>query len=776
MEAIQQFLRRKKKRIYFGMRMYGAMILAGALTMLLLAHGDVNRILAEMMPVVITTLTVLAAFFVSLIVIHFKMVINLDGFTSEEKSRILREAGKMPQVYDFLITSDVLIVVIRYRAYALPVKDIVWAYGTTTEHTSLYHSGNLYLPLNQKSHYLVVVMKDGRKVQIPLSAGGKNWEAEVKYAYTVIERKRPKAFLGFLEEMRNPDKKEFEAMVSFVEEGGTTDGRDLEVQYGLNHWYQQEIPGYDVTQNENIHGVLRAEIEGVLFVVLLFGIVLAGLFFYFVPVFDANGDVIAGVLQTNMWRFFAPVAVLAALPVAMLIVYIKTVLCDPHRRKYRRLHAVYMIFIMSWSLFLIAFTLVASGKVHGLASLQDYRIYRSGQAETYQGELVLTESPVDVERGVRILTEEGVYYVQSPVEYYKIPKDMYDGSELMQGNYTISYLPNTKYVISLKDLQGNERLKLSGENTSQEKGALESENEVAVNPDTEWKYGDMVYAKNPNIYGYEKLTEDEQKVFDFLYSREKTKELEKKVAAYTTKEAWDSTSVLAETFTIPAALGRDSCQRVMKLFEANQKFDFYDPVRYGIQKTEDGKVTEMYTGMQLIGEPLEANGYHLAYEKLVKEAVAQISEELPKNATEQEKLKKIKSYFKKECKPFDEHKWFSKVSGGEEKDQKIYDKLKLAKTGYGLLKTGSGQERGFMEAFGAIARELGLAVVPVINDDELQYWNKVCVDGKWYNIDLYQMAVNPSEAEKYDMVSDRQMKQNGITGGTYGGEASLELP
>ena len=102
--------------------------------------------------------------------------------------------------------------------------------------------------------------------------------------------------------------------------------------------------------------------------------------------------------------------------------------------------------------------------------------------------------------------------------------------------------------------------------------------------------------------------------------------------------------------------------------------------------------------------------------------------------------------------------------------------MKLADTGYGLLKTGRGKEQGYMEAFGMIARELGLSVIPVINDDELQYWNKVCLDGKWYNIDLYQMAVNPSEAKKYDLVSDKQMEKNGMKKGTYGGEVTLGLP
>lgn len=787
MEAIQEFIDKRKKRVYFGIKIYGAMVLAGALAMLLLAHGDVKRILDEMMSVVATVLATLFVFLISLIVIKMKMKLNLDGFTSEEKSRIMREAGKMPKMYDFLLTSDVLIFVQGYRVHAIPVKDIIWAYEFSGGHNHLYRSGNIFFTINRDYHYLVVVQKNWKKIQIPLSAGGTNWKAEVAYAYKVIERKRPKAYLGYLDEMARLSKIEMEAMVDFVEKGGTTDGRELEVQYGLNRWYQEEIPDYDVAQNENVYGVIRADIEGVLFVAMLFGIVLAGLFFYFTPVFD--GDAVAKVLQTNMWRFFAPAAVLIALPLIMLIVYIKTVLCDSHRKKYGKLHAAYIILFVAWSLFLVAFVLLASKKVYGIASLKDYRLYQAGDTLTYEGSLVLTEEPVDVERGVKILTEDGVYYLQSTEAYYKIPKEMYDGSELMQENYIISYLPHTGLVVSLKDSEGNERLKISEAGTP-EKGGTENqgaENSEAKTPDAEssgtgnpraeWKYGDIVYAKNPGIYGYEDLTEDEKNVFDFLYSRLKTKNLEHRVAEHTNEEVEESTSPLAETFSLPVEISEASYKKVMALFEANQKFDFYDPVRYGIQKSEGGKITQMYVGMQIWGDPLEANGYHLAYEEMVQKAVGEIAEGIPDDASDREKIEAVKAYFTKKFKPFDDHKWFSKVpSDSEEEDKKIYEKMKIAKSGYGLLKTGSGKEKGYMEAFGAIARGLGLSVIPVMNEDDLQYWNKVCLDGTWYNIDLYQMAAEPSKAKQYDLVSDKKMRENGMENGTYGGDPSLALP
>lgn len=772
MEAIQEYIDKKKKRIYFGIKIYGAMVLAAALAMILLAHGDIKRLWNEMSFVIFTTLAAFVAFLISLVVIKVKMVLDLEGFTSEEQSRILREAGKMPQVYDFLITSDALIFTIRYRVYVIAVKDIVWAYGDTTERTQVYRSGSLFVPVKHSSHYLTVVLKNAKRIQVPLNASGKNWKAEVAYACKVIERKRPKAYLGYLPEMEHLNKEEFAAMVDFVEKGGTTNGGELEVQYGLNRWYQEEIPDYDVSLNENIHGVIRAEIDGVLFVVMLFGIVLAGLFFYFIPTFGA-GDAVAGILQRNMWRFFAPAVVIAALLAAMLIVYIKTVICHPSRRKYGRLHVVYIIMFIAWSLFFTAFLLLASKKVYGVASYKDYQMYRSGEAENWEGALALTEEPVDVERGVKIIKEDSVYYLQSPEQYYKIPKELYDGSELVQGTYSISYLPHTKYVISLKDSAGNERLRLSEDTAGQAQ-----EGEIPTDTDTQWRYGDIVYPKNPGIYGYENLTEDEQKVFDFLYSRVKTKELEENVARYVDKKEWEDTSALAETFSIPVEITKDSYKKIIQLFEANQKFDSYDPVSYGIQKTENGKITELYAGMKMVSEPLEENGYHLKYQELVQKTVQAIQDKLSPDASDREKMDEIRKYFKKNCKPFDDHKWFNRISDDpeSEEDQKIYKKMDLARSGYGLLKTGSGKERAYMEAFGALARGLGLSVVPVMNEDELQYWNKVCLDGKWYNIDLYQMAADSSAAKKYDLVSDRQMKQNGMENGTYGGDPALKLP
>lgn len=600
MEAIQEYIDRKKKRVYFGIKMYSAMVVAGALAMILLAHGDIKRLWNEMSLVIVTTLTVFVALLISLVVIRIKMVLDLEDFTSEEQSRILREAGKMPQVYDFLITSDVLIFTIGYRVHTIALKDIVWAYGDTTERTQVYRSGGLFVPVKHSTHYLTVVLKNAKRIQVPLNASGKNWKAEVAYACKVIERKRPKAYLGYLPEMEHLTKEEFAAMVDFVEKGGTTNGGELEVQYGLNRWYQEEIPDYDVSLNENIHGAIRAEIEGVLFVVMLFGIVLAGLFFYFAPAFG-TGDVALEGSQTNMWRFFAPAAVLAALLVAMIIVYIKTVVRHPDRRKYGQLHAVYIIMFIAWSLFFTSFLLLGSKKIYGEAS---HPMDRAGEAE-----------------------------------------------------------------------------------------------ETLVETDTQWRYGDIVYPKNPGIYGYEDFTKDEQTVFDFLYSRVKTKELEE-------------------------------------------------------------------------------NGYHLKYQELVQKTVQAIQDKLSPDASEREKMNEIRRYFKKNCKPFNYRKWFNKISDDteSEENQKIYKKMRLARSGYGLLKTGRGMERAYMEAFGAVARGLGLSVIPVMNEDELQYWNKVRLDGKWYNIDLYQMAADPSVAKKYDLVSDRQMKQNGMENGAYGGEPSLELP
>lgn len=415
MEAIQEFIDKKKKRVYFGIRMFVVMVLAAALLILLIAHGDIQKILNEMRGAIVTTGVALVSFLISLIVLKFKMVLHLDAFNAEEQARIYREAGKMPQVFDFMITSDVLIYVQGFRVHAIPVRDVVWAYSQTQSSTHVYRGGGLLVPIRHVSQYLVVVLRNKRRVRIPLEVAESNRKAEVLYAYEVMKRKRPKVWMGYEERLDDHAKKNFEALVSFVDKEGTTDGRELEVQYGLNHWYQQEIPGYDVTQNEHIYGILRADIEGVLFTVMMAGAVLAA-FLYYLPS-SLGGDDITRALQTNRWHFFAPIAVLAAIFVTILIVYIKTVVCDSHRKKYGRLHASYLLMMISWLLFLTSFLLLG-GRAYG--PQQD----------------------------------------------------------------------------------------------SQEESAEENKR-VERNGDV-WTYGEDTYPSNPNIYGYDELTEEEQCVFDFL--------------------------------------------------------------------------------------------------------------------------------------------------------------------------------------------------------------------------------------------------------------------
>ena len=396
-----------------------------------------------------------------------------------------------------------------------------------------------------------------------------------------------------------------------------------------------------------------------------------------------GGDALTRAFQTDKWHYFAPAAILAATFVAILIVYIKTIVRNSHRKKYGKLHASYVLMMISWLMFLTSFLLLG-GRAYGVGSFPQ---------------------------------------------------------------------------------------KGSQEESADENKRLERNGDV-------WTYGEDTYPSNPNIYGYDKLTEEEQCVFDFLQSRIKSKPLEQRLYDRTKDGTLQTdSSGLTEVFDLPVEISKESCKKINQLFEANQKFDSYDPIRYEIQTTEAGNVTKMYAGVTIYGEPEEANSYHLEYERMVQEAVQAIQEKIPEGADDRQKIEQIEKYFNKNFKPFDDKKWFDKINGDDtEEEKQAIEKMRIAKSGYGLLQTGSGKERAYMEAFGAVARALGMAVIPVMNEDELQYWNKVCIDGKWYNIDLYQMAANPSEAKKYNLVSDKQMERNGMEKGFYGGDETLSLP
>lgn len=95
-------------------------------------------------------------------------------------------------------------------------------------------------------------------------------------------------------------------------------------------------------------------------------------------------------------------------------------------------------------------------------------------------------------------------------------------------------------------------------------------------------------------------------------------------------------SGLTEVFDLPVEISKESCKKINQLFEANQKFDSYDPIRYEIQTTEAGNVTKMYAGVTIYGEPEEANSYHLEYERMVQETVQAILKNFPEEANDKQ--------------------------------------------------------------------------------------------------------------------------------------------
>ena len=135
---------------------------------------------------------------------------------------------------------------------------------------------------------------------------------------------------------------------------------------------------------------------------------------------------------------------------------------------------------------------------------RDLELYQSGQAEVYQGPLLLVER--QLRRGARELPDERfVYYDTAGGGSLRCAATLLSYTQLNQLSYTVTYLPETGTILTITDREGNERT---------------SGMEVDLTPPEGcWMYGDLAVPVCDGVEGYEALTKEQRALFDLMYAQ-----------------------------------------------------------------------------------------------------------------------------------------------------------------------------------------------------------------------------------------------------------------
>ena len=89
-----------------------------------------------------------------------------------------------------------------------------------------------------------------------------------------------------------------------------------------------------------------------------------------------------------------------------------------------------------------------------------------------------------------------------------------------------------------------------------------------------------------------------------------------------------------------------------------------------------------------------------------------------------------------------------------------YDRSYTYADAYSVLTLRKGVCQGYSLLFGAIMAKLGIGVNYVVSVEKTHMWNVVCVDGKWYHLDLTWVDRLGRVSYDYFLVTDGQIKDN----------------
>lgn len=741
-DQIKLFAARSRRKLIHFCQMYLIFIFFGIAIIYLLSNGNVEKY----RDYYIALGSIAGIFAVLMIMIYFLsrrgLQKQLKMFSSEEISRINREAAKGPRLEHVLITQDVIAYAMGIRTVLIPVRDIIWIKRRRVVRANMIHAKGMLFPMASSERYIDIRTRDNKEYHISNNVNDELETEIYNYLVFTVRMKRPCVLVGWEEDWNRIKKDEFQEIVERVDAVGEEDPGEVEMLYNLEHLYELCRSGIGDSRPSEVK--LMAAV-----VVSYF----AAFFLFQKPELFLHSsnplkvDLFSRIFQTFVVGFvmFLPV-------IFVLVCFVKTVILDKERTITQVLMAVYFVFaIISVGSF-AGFVLMTDERVHGVEAVSDWQAYAEGELETYEGTLVSTTSPVVNQ--IRILTEKKYQYFQGEQTAFRYYPEYCTMPDLMQQSYRVTYTPRLRILVSLIDANGNERLALSEANVKRQQEAYEKylQKEKKKYADFGiWIVGDIIFPKNPQIYGYDSLTEEQQKDFDLLYSRILQKGVEG-----------------TRVFYLPAPLKKKEFNEINALYDCNHKYDAFEQYTY---KTDDGEsVEKAYVSRTTYSEEVY-NSYSTKYWKRAKK----IASGMPDGLNIEKKVAWISDYLLKHVKVFDYSSWLDKTNDGQKKSSPEYEKGILSDTGYGALFYGIASGQGYMEAFGMIAQEAGLYSIAAMDSDEGKYWNLVRIDEKWRAVNVYAMA-RDKDRNKYLLITNASMEKYMEAKATYGMSERFACP
>lgn len=221
-------------------------------------------------------------------------------------------------------------------------------------------------------------------------------------------------------------------------------------------------------------------------------------------------------------------------------------------------------------------------------------------------------------------------------------------------------------------------------------------------------------------------------------------------------------------FNLPVPLKKKEFQEINALYDCNNKYDAFQAYTY---KTNDGELVEKAYVSRTIYSEEAYNSYSAEYRKKVKE----IAEKIPESIDAEEKTVWISDYLLEHVKVFNSLEWLDQTDDGQKTSSPEYEKGTLSDTGYGALFFGAASAKGYMEAFGMIAREAGIYSIAAMDSDKGKYWNLVEINQKWRAVNVHAMAKEKSR-DKYLLIANSAMEKYMEAEATYGMSERFACP
>lgn len=562
-DQIKLFAARSRKKLIHFCQMYLFFMLFCIGIIYLLSNGDVGKHKDYYIALgSITGIFVVLILIISLVA-NIGLKRQMRKFSREEISRINREAAKGPKLENVLITQDVIAYAMGIRTVLIPVKDIIWIKRRHVVRANVVHTTGMFFPMAYSERFIDIRTRDNKVHHIANDVKDELETEIYNYLVFTVRMRRPGVLLEREADWNRMKKDEFQDLVKRVDAAGEEDAGKVEMLYNLEHLYELCRSGIGDSRKTEVK--LMAAVMASYF---------AAYFLFHKPdLFFHSSDLLKMDLFSRIFQTFAVGFVMFLPIVFVLVCFLKNVIFDKERTFHQVMMAIYFLFAMISVGGFAGYVLMTNDEVHGIEAMRDWQAYTGGGLETYEGTLIHTESPVIDQ--IQIVTEKKYGYFQGEQTAYRYYPGFCIEPNLRQQSYRITYTPNLHILVSLSDANGNDRLALNkadiGKQQEMYEKYLQKEKEKYANADV-WEAGDIIFPKNPQVHGYDRLTEGQQKDFDLLYSELMQKDVE------TTR-----------VFYLPVPLKRKEFQEIKDLYDRNNKHDGFPAYTY---MTNDGELVE----------------------------------------------------------------------------------------------------------------------------------------------------------------------------------------